>query len=147
MEQSQNASQKNLHITPGKKLCRTCQIKVSHYSQAEPVIEQTDFPVNENFEEDDDMFKPDFELSRDEINESLLNFDISPLKSHAKSTNHVTSEGKRKVAKINEKVKQLTHQIEKHVNIPLKEVHPYNDIEKKAKNFDEIMSLPKGKSF
>ena len=147
MEQSQNASQKNLHITPGKKLCRTCQIKVSHYSQAEPVIEQTDFPVNENFEEDDDMFKPDFELSRDEINESLLNFDISPLKSHAKSTNHITSEGKRKVAKINEKVKQLTHQIEKHVNIPLKEVHPYNDIEKKAKNFDEIMSLLKEKVF
>ena len=60
--------------------------------------------------------------------------------------NHISSDGKRKVNQINEKVKDLTRHIENHANIPsINDSAEPSNIEKKAKDCDKVMGLIKEK--
>ena len=76
----------SLNIAPGKKLCKPCRQKIA---RKEDLTEE--------------------EQSQDEHDEDFL---ISPLKSHPKSSKHLLSKGKQKVACINEMANNATRKIE-----------------------------------
>ena len=138
---------RNLYLIPGKKICRTCQIKITQIGTGDEHITESD---TEDEHVQDKCITQDFaisplEVSREEINTNLERFNISPLKSHSTSMNHISSDGKRKVNQINE-VKDLTRHIENHANIPsINDSAEPSNIEKKAKDFDEVMGLIKEK--
>ena len=100
----------SLNIAPGKKLCKPCKQKIARKEDL-----------------------TDEEQSQD------VDFLISPLKSHSKSSKHILSEGKRKVACINEMANNATRKIESQYSSKL--CYETGGMKKKAENFDEIMSL------
>ena len=88
-------------------------------------------------------------LSKEDLTEEEQSQDedflISPLKSHSISSKHILSEGKRKVALINEMTNNATRKIESQCSSKL--CYETNEMKKKAENFDEIMSLIKEKIY
>ena len=122
MDQSHSAIKSNLFITPGKKVCRTCQIKIFQLSDSKNNLLDTtlESDTDINFENEDEQ---DFEISCEEINEDLQSFNISLLKSHSKSEKHTSSIGKRKVAQVTGRLTNLAQQIETHTNIPPQHVN------------------------
>ena len=104
---------KNMYIAPGKKLCKACKQKmVREEDQHEEGDSHDEFDIN--------FTSP--EVTREEINEDLNEFNISPLKLHSMSSRHVHSEGKRKIARIKQKAINLTENFEASVNIPFKDI-------------------------
>ena len=80
-----------------------------------------------------------FKVTRQEINKDLQDFDISPLKSHSKSSTHLCSERSCKIACVNEMVKNITKKIERHTNVLLEKMCVETiSFKKKAKNFDKL---------
>ena len=71
------------HLIPGKKLCKTCRKEINKRKQA---IEE------ESSEEDEDM---DFVNGSFNIDQSMVELGISPIKKHSTSKNHLRSEMKR----------------------------------------------------
>ncbi|XP_065647991.1 uncharacterized protein LOC136077703 [Hydra vulgaris] len=128
----------SLNIAPGKKLCKPCKQKIAKRADLKEEKQSQG-------EQDEDFLISSFKSKRQDINEELENFNISPLESHSKSSKHILSEGKRKVARINEMVSNLTRKTESQFNAPSILCYEPNDIKKKAENFDEIMSLIKEK--
>ena len=108
-----------MNIAPGKKLCKPCKQKIA---RKEDLTEE--------------------EQSQDEQDEDFL---ISPLKSHSKSSKHILSEGKQKVACINEVAINAIRKTESQCSSKL--CYETDGMKKKAEIFDEIMSLIKEKIY
>ena len=106
----------SLNIAPGKKLCKPCKQKIAR---------EEDLTDEEQCQDKD--------------------FLISSLKSYSKSSKHILSEGKRKVACINEMANTATRKIESQCSSKL--CYETNGKKKKAENVDEIMSLIKEKIY
>ena len=68
----------SLNIALGKKLCKPCKQKIARKDLTEE--EQT------QGEQDEDFLISSFKAKRQEINQELKNFNISPLKLHSKSS-------------------------------------------------------------
>ena len=126
----------SLNNAPGKKLCKPCKQKIA---RKEDLTEEE----QSQGEQDEDFLISSFKAKIQEINEELKNFNMSFLKSHSKSSKHILSEEKSKVACINEMANKATRKIESQCSSKL--YYETNGMKKKAENFDEIMSLIKEK--
>ncbi|XP_047126478.1 uncharacterized protein LOC124807875 [Hydra vulgaris] len=136
IKESQVMMRNCLNIPPGKKLCKPCKQKIARKK------ELTEEEQSKSEQDEDFLISPCKKI-RQEINKELKNFSLSPLKSHSKSLKHILSEGKQKVACINEMAYNATRKIETQFSSKL--CYETNGMKKKAANFDEIMSLVKEK--
>ena len=104
-KESQVMMRNSLNIAPGKKLCKPSKQKIA---RKEDLTEEE----KSQGEQDEDFLISSFKAKRQEVNEELKNFNISPLKSYSKSSKHILSEGNQKVARINEVANNATRKIE-----------------------------------
>ena len=86
-KESQVMMRNSLNIAPWKKLCKPCKQKIARKEEDLTEEEQSQG-------EQDEDFLISFKAKRQEINEELKNFNISPLKSHSKSLKHIYSQKK-----------------------------------------------------
>ncbi|XP_057292003.1 uncharacterized protein LOC130614590 [Hydractinia symbiolongicarpus] len=135
---------RNFADTPGQKICDNCRKKLA----AEEDLSQTEDEELDNCGED---YQP-HEIQQSFKDSTLSDFRISPIKKHSKSERHKHIESKQKLARVQEKLSyevgqcySLASPSSSPVFLKKEQLSEFNQLERKARSFEELIHLIKEK--
>ena len=98
LEEAKKLKTYHIAVVPGKKICPSCRIVISKKlkeTMAEDKEESQDKSHNSEIDEIELSFQSD--VSKEQLNSTLSEIGVSPLKTHAISSHSIVSYGKKKL--------------------------------------------------
>ena len=132
MQECKQWQSASYNLIPGTKLCKTCRKRLTKPDPSPPHESSED---NDN----DDL---EYNETPDDIDESLTEMGVSPIKKHGKSQRHRRSEVKRKVKTLEGSLANLKENV---FGNQVKDQSLDKTTLQKAEHFDEMVSLIKDK--
>ena len=131
---------------PGKKLCKQCFSRITHDLEAAKLAvtdtteTEPEYVPGESSQSESETI-PESERSRSDLNNSLEEIGVSPLKLHAVSSGSKVKEGKRKLKRIAEKQSERNENVRKKIAKVLDVEESKLNCFNKSEEYDRIVDL------